>query len=252
MRTARTCCASRRCSTSPDGAGPVVLDGIHHLIHPPIHLAAWPAGSRQSRIVIIAQGLPMHRIESLAARLSGEGMRQIANLTVAAREQALADAARPPRRSCQSISFLDRNGLWVWNLLTERRQPRRAPGGSRSVDIVSDPKQEAGMTWNFLRPKSHALALAVGSALAAFAVARARPRAEGRAVHRRLVGADRPARPYRHSPSRWASRPRSTRSTRTAACSARSCASSPMTTRASRRARSTTRGASASATTASS
>ena len=44
-------------------SAPVVLDGIHHLIHPPIHLAAWPAGPRLSRIVIIAQGLPMHRIE---------------------------------------------------------------------------------------------------------------------------------------------------------------------------------------------
>ena len=44
--------------------GPVVLDGIHHLIHPPIHLPEWPEGARMSRIVIIAQGIPMHRIES--------------------------------------------------------------------------------------------------------------------------------------------------------------------------------------------
>jgi G3E family GTPase len=44
-------------------SGPVALDGIHHLIHPPIHLAAWPEGPRLSCIVIIAQGLPMNRIE---------------------------------------------------------------------------------------------------------------------------------------------------------------------------------------------
>ncbi len=45
-------------------SGPVVLDGIHHLVHPPIHLTTWPAGPRVSRMVIIAQGLPMHRIEA--------------------------------------------------------------------------------------------------------------------------------------------------------------------------------------------
>lgn len=43
-------------------AGPVVLV-IHHLIHPPIHLRAWPAGPRQSQLVFIAQGLPTHLIE---------------------------------------------------------------------------------------------------------------------------------------------------------------------------------------------
>jgi G3E family GTPase len=43
--------------------GPVALDGIHHLIHPPTHLASWPDGPRRSHIVIIAQGIPMHRIE---------------------------------------------------------------------------------------------------------------------------------------------------------------------------------------------
>jgi G3E family GTPase len=44
--------------------GPVVLDGIHHLIHPPIHLPAWPEGLRASRIVVIARGIRMQRIES--------------------------------------------------------------------------------------------------------------------------------------------------------------------------------------------
>jgi G3E family GTPase len=43
---------------------PVALDGVHHLIHPPTHLPGWPHGPRSSRIVIIAQGLPLHRIEA--------------------------------------------------------------------------------------------------------------------------------------------------------------------------------------------
>jgi G3E family GTPase len=52
---------------------PVVLDAIHHLIHPPIHLRAWPSGARTSRLVVIAQGLDMGRIEpSLRAFLAAE------------------------------------------------------------------------------------------------------------------------------------------------------------------------------------
>jgi G3E family GTPase len=42
---------------------PVALDGVHHLIHPPVHLPAWPAGPRRSHIVIIGQGMPMRRVE---------------------------------------------------------------------------------------------------------------------------------------------------------------------------------------------
>jgi G3E family GTPase len=45
-------------------SGPVLLDGVHHLIHAPIHLPAWPDGPRVSRIVVIAQSLPMRRIEA--------------------------------------------------------------------------------------------------------------------------------------------------------------------------------------------
>lgn len=45
-------------------SGPVILDGVHHLVHAPIHLPAWPDGPRASRIVIIAQGFRMQRIES--------------------------------------------------------------------------------------------------------------------------------------------------------------------------------------------
>jgi G3E family GTPase len=52
---------------------PVVLDAVHHLIHPPIHLHAWPCGVRTSRLVVIAQDLEMERIEpSLRAFLAAE------------------------------------------------------------------------------------------------------------------------------------------------------------------------------------
>ena len=53
-------------------SGPVVLDGIHHLIHPPIHLPAWPDGPRA---VAHRDDRPRHSDAAhrdLAARLSGE------------------------------------------------------------------------------------------------------------------------------------------------------------------------------------
>jgi G3E family GTPase len=54
-------------------ANPVVLDAVHHLIHPPIHLSAWPPGARTSRLVFIAQYLEIERIEpSLRAFLAAE------------------------------------------------------------------------------------------------------------------------------------------------------------------------------------
>jgi G3E family GTPase len=52
--------------------GPVALDAIHHMVHPPRHLAAWPDGPRHSRLVFIAQGLDVRRIEpSLRSFLRG-------------------------------------------------------------------------------------------------------------------------------------------------------------------------------------
>jgi G3E family GTPase len=47
---------------------PVVLDAVHHLIHPPIHLRAWPPGARTSRLVVIAQDLASERIEASLRR----------------------------------------------------------------------------------------------------------------------------------------------------------------------------------------
>ena len=47
---------------------PVVIHGVQHTIHPPIHLAAWPEGAPGTRLIIIAKGLDRGRVEaSLAA-----------------------------------------------------------------------------------------------------------------------------------------------------------------------------------------
>jgi len=53
---------------------PVVINGVQHIIHPPMHLEAWPNGDRRSRIVFIVRGIPRARIvESLVEfnRLGG-------------------------------------------------------------------------------------------------------------------------------------------------------------------------------------
>ena len=36
-------------------AGPVVVHGVHHVLHAPVELAAWPDGVQSSRIVLIAE-----------------------------------------------------------------------------------------------------------------------------------------------------------------------------------------------------
>ena len=47
---------------------PVVVNGVQHVVHPPIHLAAWPSEDRRSHIVFIVDDLAQEAIErSLAA-----------------------------------------------------------------------------------------------------------------------------------------------------------------------------------------
>jgi len=49
---------------------PVAIHGVQHLVHPPVHLAAWPDADRRSRLVFIVDGLERGAIErSLAAFL---------------------------------------------------------------------------------------------------------------------------------------------------------------------------------------
>ena len=50
------------------GAGPVVINGVQHTIHPPEHLDAWPDGDRTSRIILITKRVrPEDLTDSLRA-----------------------------------------------------------------------------------------------------------------------------------------------------------------------------------------
>ena len=57
-----------------DADTPVIINGVQHIFHPPMHLDRWPDGDRRSRIVFIVRGIDRERLAaSLAtfARLGG-------------------------------------------------------------------------------------------------------------------------------------------------------------------------------------
>ena len=43
--------------------GPVLVNGVQHLVHPPAHLDRWPDEDRRSRVVVISNGLGREEIE---------------------------------------------------------------------------------------------------------------------------------------------------------------------------------------------
>jgi G3E family GTPase len=50
------------------GPGPVLVNGVQHVVHPPEHLDTWPDADRRSRIVFIGRGIDASALrESLAA-----------------------------------------------------------------------------------------------------------------------------------------------------------------------------------------
>lgn len=45
--------------------GPMVVQGVQHLFHPPVELAAWPSADRSTRIVFITRGIPREMVANL-------------------------------------------------------------------------------------------------------------------------------------------------------------------------------------------
>jgi G3E family GTPase len=45
-------------------SGPVLLNGVQHVVHPPEHLDGWPDGDRRSRLVFIGRGVDADALES--------------------------------------------------------------------------------------------------------------------------------------------------------------------------------------------
>jgi G3E family GTPase len=49
-------------------AQPAVLHAVQHLVHPVLHLDAWPDAQRRSRLVFITEGLARESVEASYAR----------------------------------------------------------------------------------------------------------------------------------------------------------------------------------------
>jgi G3E family GTPase len=45
---------------------PVFINGVQHVMHPPLHLDAWPDADRRSRLVFIIRDLPPDLVERSA------------------------------------------------------------------------------------------------------------------------------------------------------------------------------------------
>ena len=45
------------------GDGPLLVDAVQHVVHPPVHLDAWPDDDRRSRLVLIGRHLDPERLE---------------------------------------------------------------------------------------------------------------------------------------------------------------------------------------------
>jgi G3E family GTPase len=55
------------------GPGPVVLDGVQHVVHRPRHLDAWPDGDRRTRIVFITRGIERDQVLASLEAFAGLG-----------------------------------------------------------------------------------------------------------------------------------------------------------------------------------
>ena len=56
-------------------SGPMVVQGVQHLFHPPIELAAWPGEDRTTRLVFITRGIPRQTVADLFAAIGAVGSR---------------------------------------------------------------------------------------------------------------------------------------------------------------------------------
>ena len=50
---------------------PVVIHGVQHVVHPPVHLDRWPSGDHRSRLVMIVRGLDRAALEDSLATFNG-------------------------------------------------------------------------------------------------------------------------------------------------------------------------------------
>ena len=57
------------------GAGPLLINAVQHVVHPPEHLAAWPDDDHRSRLVFIGRGWSGNEIERSMRKFAGQAAR---------------------------------------------------------------------------------------------------------------------------------------------------------------------------------
>ena len=60
-----------------DAGTPVAIHGVQRLVHPPVHMAAWPDDDRRSRLVFIVDGLDRGLIERSLRRSFRQPRRRV-------------------------------------------------------------------------------------------------------------------------------------------------------------------------------
>ena len=51
--------------------GPVLVQFVQHLAHPPVELESWPDGNRQSRVVFITRDISERQVRGLFEAVRG-------------------------------------------------------------------------------------------------------------------------------------------------------------------------------------
>jgi len=62
------------------GEGPLLVDAVQHVVHPPVHLDAWPDGDHRSRLVLIGRGLDPERLERSLRSFVAPGLDRVSFL----------------------------------------------------------------------------------------------------------------------------------------------------------------------------
>jgi len=58
-------------------ATPVLINGVQHIVHPPVHLDKWPDKDRRSRVIFIVRDIPQAQIEDSLAEFNRIGLGEI-------------------------------------------------------------------------------------------------------------------------------------------------------------------------------
>ena len=59
-----------------DLPGPVVVQGVQHVLHPPVRMASWPDEDHRTRIVFITHNIPQAALQNSLAALAGADKRR--------------------------------------------------------------------------------------------------------------------------------------------------------------------------------